>query len=126
MPQTLSIVNLHRVFSTRNRVPAFRDETLRHDLHACLAGVSNAHGCPAIKANQPAHHAHKTLKEEMCVFFGKYGMPYDEQFLTLEAWHQIGNPSGVDDLAITFPRVARVRATLRFVGKPLRGRAVTL
>jgi hypothetical protein len=38
MPQSLSAVYLHAVFSTKGRVPFFRDKEVREEAHAYLAG----------------------------------------------------------------------------------------
>ena len=58
MPQSISIVYIHLVFTTLNREPFLRETALREKLHAYLAGVSNEHGCPAIKVGGVADHVH--------------------------------------------------------------------
>jgi len=40
MPQSLSAVFIHLVFSTKHRQPFLRDESLRNDLHSFLGGTS--------------------------------------------------------------------------------------
>ena len=48
MPQSLSAVYLHLVFSTKDRYHWLRDEALRQELHAYLGGVSNTLNCPPV------------------------------------------------------------------------------
>ena len=48
MPQSLSVVYIHLVFSTKNRQPFFRDKEIRVRLHAQLGGISKTLGCPPI------------------------------------------------------------------------------
>lgn len=58
MPQSLSAVYVHLVFSTKHRVPAFRDPAVRADLHAYLGGVSNRLGCGPIRVGGVEDHVH--------------------------------------------------------------------
>ncbi len=48
MPQSLSTVYIHLVFSTKHRQPFLRDEALREDLHSFLGGTSKTLECPPI------------------------------------------------------------------------------
>ncbi len=41
MPQSLSAVYIHVVFSTKERRPFLRDETIRLALHSYLGGIRN-------------------------------------------------------------------------------------
>ena len=41
MPQSLSRILLHLIFSTKNRVSCFTDSGVRKDLHGYLAGTAN-------------------------------------------------------------------------------------
>ena len=58
VPQSLSRVILHLIFSTKDRSPALADEALRCDLHAYLAATARDLGCPAIRVGGVADHVH--------------------------------------------------------------------
>ena len=46
--QSLSVVYLHLVFSTKERRPFLRDKTQRLALHAYLGGISKTLDCPPL------------------------------------------------------------------------------
>jgi REP element-mobilizing transposase RayT len=58
MPQALSCVYIHLVFSTKTRIPFFRDASLRAELHAYLGGVSKTKECPPIIVGGVEDHVH--------------------------------------------------------------------
>lgn len=58
MPQSLSIVYIHLVFSTKDRRPFFRDRTTRESLHAYLGGISKQLDCPPVLAGGVEDHVH--------------------------------------------------------------------
>ncbi|MBA4146863.1 MAG: transposase [Verrucomicrobia bacterium] len=58
MPQSLSAVYIHLVFSTKDRRPFLRDQTLRHEAHSYLAEVSNRLDCPALLVGGVEDHVH--------------------------------------------------------------------
>jgi len=58
MPQSLSAVCLHLVFSTKNRVPFLADASLRAETHRYLAGVSNRLDCRTLEVGGVADHVH--------------------------------------------------------------------
>jgi len=58
MPQSLSAVYLHVIFSTKERRPFLRDETVRTALHAYLGGISKQLGCTPIIAGGVEDHVH--------------------------------------------------------------------
>jgi putative transposase len=58
MPQSLSRILLHLIFSTKNRTPYFIDPAIRKDLHEYLAATANQLGCPAICVGGVADHVH--------------------------------------------------------------------
>ena len=58
MPQSLSAVYIHLVFSTKERRPLLRDQLLREDLHAYLGSVSKQLECPTLKVGGVADHVH--------------------------------------------------------------------
>ena len=58
MSQSLAKIILHIVFSTKQRKPWLRDETLRNELYAYLATVLRNIQCPAIIINGVEDHLH--------------------------------------------------------------------
>ena len=58
MPQSLSAVYLHLIFSTKNRVPWLRDSDFRAEVHAYLGSVSNQLDCPPIVIGGVEDHVH--------------------------------------------------------------------
>ena len=58
MPQSLSAVYIHLVFSTKERRPFLRDEAIRQSLHAYLASVSKQLECPPLKVGGVEDHVH--------------------------------------------------------------------
>jgi REP element-mobilizing transposase RayT len=57
MPQSLSKVLLHLVFSTKNRGDLIPD-SVEGDLHAYLAGACRGQGAEAFRAGGTANHVH--------------------------------------------------------------------
>jgi putative transposase len=58
MPQSLSAVYVHLVFSTKNRHPLLREAVTRAELHAYLGGISKTLECPPIKLGGVEDHVH--------------------------------------------------------------------
>jgi len=58
MPQSLSAVYIHLVFSTKNRQPFLRDLDIRTSLHAQLGGISKTLGCAPILTGGIEDHVH--------------------------------------------------------------------
>jgi putative transposase len=58
MPQSLSAVYLHLIFSTKNREPWLADGALRTETHAFLGGVSKKLDCPPVIVGGVADHVH--------------------------------------------------------------------
>ena len=58
MPQSLSAVYIHLVFSTKERLPFLRDTAIREALHAYLGGVSKQLDCPPIIVGGVEDHVH--------------------------------------------------------------------
>ncbi|RYD27401.1 MAG: IS200/IS605 family transposase [Verrucomicrobiaceae bacterium] len=58
MPQSLSAVYLHLVFSTKNRTPFLKDPGIRSETHAYLAGISRNLDCPSILIGGVEDHVH--------------------------------------------------------------------
>jgi putative transposase len=58
MPQSLSRILLHLIFSPKNRESYFANPIVRKDLHAYLAATANHLGSPAICVGGVADHVH--------------------------------------------------------------------
>ena len=58
MPQSLSTVYIHLVFSTKHRQPFLRDESLRNDLHSFLGGTSKTLEGPPLLVGGVEDHVH--------------------------------------------------------------------
>ena len=57
MPQSLSNVLVHLIFSTKNRAP-FILPNIEHDLHRYMAAIFKAHESPALTINGTQDHIH--------------------------------------------------------------------
>ena len=58
MPQSLSVVYIHLVFSTKDRRPFLRDEKIRASTHAYLGEISKRLDCPPILVGGVEDHVH--------------------------------------------------------------------
>jgi len=58
MPQSLSVVYLHLIFSTKERRPFLRDKPQRSELPAYLGGISKTLGCPTLQVGGVEDHVH--------------------------------------------------------------------
>ena len=58
MPQSLSAVYIHLVFSTKERRPSLRDKSVRDNLHAQLGGISKTLECPPLVVGGVEDHVH--------------------------------------------------------------------
>lgn len=58
VPQSLSAVYIHLVFSTKHRYPFLRDSELRKDLHAYLGSSSKNLECPPLLVSGVEDHVH--------------------------------------------------------------------
>ena len=61
MPQSLSLVIVHVIFSTKDRHP-FLDPDARRKLHAYLATVARNAGCECYRAGGVADHVHLAIR----------------------------------------------------------------
>lgn len=61
MPQSLSNILVHLVFSTKDRLPLL-GESIREKLHAFLAGVARAAGCECFRVGGVADHVHLAVR----------------------------------------------------------------
>jgi len=62
MPQSLSAVYIHLVFSTKDRYPFFRNRDLLAELHAELGGISKKLGCAPIITGGVEDHIHQLAR----------------------------------------------------------------
>jgi REP element-mobilizing transposase RayT len=58
MPQSLSAVYIHLVFSTKEQRTFLRDKDLREKLHAQLGGISKTLECPPLLIGGVEDHVH--------------------------------------------------------------------
>jgi REP element-mobilizing transposase RayT len=58
MPQSLSAVYIHLVYSTKERRPFLKDEAIRESLHRQLGGISKKLGCAPIIVGGVEDHVH--------------------------------------------------------------------
>ena len=58
MPQSLSSVHVHLIFSAKNRESFLDNTEIRDETHAFLAGIAKKLGCPPIIVGGVADHAH--------------------------------------------------------------------
>ena len=58
MPQSLSCVHIHLVFSTKNREAFLRDADIRQEVHAYLGGVSKKLECLPVIVGGTEDHVH--------------------------------------------------------------------
>ena len=58
MPQSLSCLLLHLIFSTKDRFPLLRDDDLLTRTHAYLGGVFREADCPSLTIGGTADHVH--------------------------------------------------------------------
>ena len=57
MPQSLSKINVHVVFSTKYRIPLISD-IIRKDLHAYMGSILISKGCYPVEINSEPDHVH--------------------------------------------------------------------
>lgn len=69
MPQSLSRVVIHTVFSTKGREPAFQNPAFRAEVHAYLGGCAKTLDCLPIQIGGVADHVHllTTLPRTLCI-----------------------------------------------------------
>jgi REP-associated tyrosine transposase len=58
LPQSLSNLLVHIVFSTKDRAPFLRDEKIRKDMHSQLGGTSKTLNCQPILVGGVEDHIH--------------------------------------------------------------------
>ena len=73
MPQSLSRILLHLIFSTKNRVSYFTEPAIRSDLHGYLAATATHLGCQAICVGGVA--------DEYRAFLKRHNVSFDERYV---------------------------------------------
>jgi len=58
MPRSFSAVNIHLVFSTKDRRPFLADREVRDEMHRFLGGVSKSLGCQPTLIGGVSDHVH--------------------------------------------------------------------
>ena len=58
MPQSLSRILIHTVYSTKDRLPFLRDPEFRGETHAYLAGCAKALACLPVRIGGTEDHVH--------------------------------------------------------------------
>ncbi len=58
MPQSLSRILIHTVFSTKNRAHFFKEAVFRDELHSYLGGCANSLNCFPIQISGVEDHVH--------------------------------------------------------------------
>jgi putative transposase len=74
MPQSLSVVYLHLVFSTKDRCPFLRDQKLRLTLHAYLGEVSKRLDCHPILVGGIEDHVHVLARFGRTITLDMFGI----------------------------------------------------
>jgi putative transposase len=62
MPQSLSHILLHLIFSTKDRYPFLMSESARLSMHAYLATVARNAGCECYRAGGVSDHVHLAVR----------------------------------------------------------------
>jgi REP element-mobilizing transposase RayT len=70
MPQSLALVIVHIIFSTRDRNPVL-EHPIRHDLHAYLAARARIAGCECYCVGGVADHVHLAVRLSRTVTVAK-------------------------------------------------------
>jgi len=67
MPQSLSNVLIHIVFSTKERRAMLRPADLREEMHRYLGGISNKLDCPPVIVGGPDDHVHLLARQSRTI-----------------------------------------------------------
>ena len=72
MSQSLSIVLVHVVFSTKDRAPFLRDPDIRNQMHAELGGTSKSLNCPTLIVGGVEDHIHLLARESRTITLSEW------------------------------------------------------
>jgi putative transposase len=93
MPQSLSSVYLHLIFSTQDRIPYLKDASVRAALHEYMGGISHGLDCPPLIIGGVEDHVHilarfsrsisqaewvRELKRSSSLWMKKHGPNYSD------------------------------------------------
>ncbi|MFH1921109.1 MAG: transposase [Planctomycetota bacterium] len=67
MPQSLSNVIIHMIYSTKHRKPFLRDPGLRDQMHKQLGGASKTLDCPPILVGGTEDHVHLVARQSRTI-----------------------------------------------------------
>jgi REP element-mobilizing transposase RayT len=72
MPQSLSNVIVHIVYSTKNRKPFLRNAELREEMHRQLGGASKTLECPPIIVGGTEDHVHLLARQSRTICLAEW------------------------------------------------------
>ncbi len=72
MPQSLSNVLVHLVFSTKDRRPFLKDESLRAGMHRYLGATSNTLKCPPVIVGGVEDHVHILARQARTIALAEW------------------------------------------------------
>lgn len=72
MPQSLSNVLVHLVFSTKERQPLLNDAGIRDAMHRYLAGISLRLACPVIRIGGTEDHVHLLARQARTITLAEW------------------------------------------------------
>jgi REP element-mobilizing transposase RayT len=113
MPQSLSAVYIHLVFSTKERAPFLCDVGLRKDLHAYLSGISKNVDSPSLTTGGTEDHVHllarfgRTIAQADWV---KELKRVSNLWLQEKGLHDFRWQGGYADFSVSASNVEKVRA----------------
>ncbi len=84
MPQSLSAVYIHLVFSTKERRPFLRHEAIRQSLHAYLGSVSKQLECPPLKVGGVEDHVHLLCRFARTITQAEWVKEQDHSYLDFQ------------------------------------------
>src|SRR5438105_6891089 len=67
MPQSLSNVLIHIVFSTKERRPFLQNAELRDEMHHYLGGISKKLDCPPVRVGGMPDHVHILARQSRTI-----------------------------------------------------------
>ena len=120
MPQSLSQVAIHLIFSTKDRVRALTYPDLRAELDAYMVGILRNMNCPSIATRTSADHAHilylqhrtvttadvvAALKRDSSIWIKKQKADVKDPYLVKFAWQ-----AGYAAFSVSESQVAPVKS----------------
>jgi putative transposase len=88
MPQSLALVLVHIIFSTKNRMAFLPSAELRSEVHVYWTGTLRGLQCEPLQVGGMEDHVHilsglsrTTSLAEFHTFLKKHGIPFDERYV---------------------------------------------